>query len=123
MTTSVNRVVSVCVVLVLSSGWLPLAVQRQLIAETPAKPLTIDQTRVVVTGHDVNRPDPFPGRGKFSWPGNIQRLPSGELLLVHSAGYYHVSFAQPRLIEPTTRKRWLADGWPLDFPAPTGDVR
>ena len=79
-----------------------------------------ERLRVVVTGHDVNRPKPFPGRGKFSWPGNIAKLPHGELLLVHSAGYYHVSFAQPRLIELKTRKRWLQQGWPLDFPAPTG---
>lgn len=87
---------------------------------TAAESLTIKQARVAVTGHDVNRPDPFPGRGKFSWPGNIVRQPDGELLLVHSAGYYHASFAQPRLIAPETRKRWLAQGWPLDFEAPTG---
>jgi len=85
-----------------------------------AKPLTIEQARITVTGHDVNRPDPFPGQGKFSWAGNIQRLASGELMLVHSAGYYHVSFAQPRLFEDKTRRDWLAKGWPLDFSAPTG---
>jgi len=85
-----------------------------------ATPLTIETARVAVTGYDVNRPDPFPGRGKFSWAGNIQRLANGELMLVHTAGYYHVSFAEPRLIAPETRKRWLAQGWPLDFPAPTG---
>jgi hypothetical protein len=97
-------------ILAVASGcWLP-----------GAEPLKIDQARVAVTGHDVNRPDPFPGQGKFSWPGNVERLPSGELLLVHSAGYYHVSFAEPRLIAPETRKRWLAQGWPLDFHAPTG---
>lgn len=92
------------------------------IADEPAPETSRDAAglRVTVTGHDFNRPDPFPGRGQFSWPGNIARMPDGELLLVHSAGYYHVSFAQPRLIEPTTRKRWLAGGWPLDFPAPTG---
>ncbi len=84
------------------------------------KPLTIKEARVPITGFDVNRPDPFPGLGKFGWPGNVQRLPDGELLMVHSAGYYHVSFAEPRLIEANTRKRWLSRGWPLDFPAPTG---
>ncbi len=83
-------------------------------------PGRIEDLRVTVTGHDVNRPSPFPGMGKFSWPGNIVRLPDGELLLVHSAGYYHVSFAEPRLIEPGTRERWLKQGWPLDFSAPTG---
>jgi hypothetical protein len=85
-----------------------------------AKPLSIEQARVAVTGHDVNRPDPFPGIGKFGWPGNIQQLPGGELILVHSAGYWHSSFAQPRLIEPKLRKRWAAGGWPLDFSAPSG---
>ena len=87
-------------------------------AEAADQPIA--KLRVAVTGHDVNRPKPFPGRGKFAWPGNMARLPDGELLLVHSAGYYHVSFAEPRLIEPTTRKRWLKQGWPLDFSAPTG---
>lgn len=81
---------------------------------------SVEPLRATVTGHDVNRPAPFPGRGKFSWPGNIARLPGGELLLVHSAGYYHSSFASPRLIEEETRRRWLAEGWPLDFEAPTG---
>lgn len=78
------------------------------------------EQRVTVTAPRFNRPDPFPGRGEFSWPGNIAVLPDGELLLVHSFGYYHSSFASPRLIEPETRKRWLAQGWPLDFEAPTG---
>ena len=82
--------------------------------------LTIEQARLTVTGYDFNRPDPFPGRGEFSWPGNIVSLPDGELLLVHSSGYYHVSFAEPRQIEPELRVRWLEEGWPLDFSAPTG---
>ncbi len=85
-----------------------------------AEPLTLAQARITVTGHDVNPPDSFPGWGGFSWPGNIVRMPDGELLLVHSAGYYHVSFAEPRQIEPMLRERWLREGWPLDFPAPTG---
>ena len=88
-------------------------------ARVPA-PLTIEEARVAVTGHDVNRPDPFPGLGEFSWPGNIQRLDNGELLLVHSAGYAHVSFAEPRLTEENTRQNWLESGWDLDFSAPTG---
>ena len=87
---------------------------------TARSPLTIEQARVTVTGYDRNRPDPFPGRGEFSWPGNVVRMPDGELLLVHSAGYYHVSFAEPRQIEPDLRARWLKDGWPLEFTAPTG---
>ena len=83
-------------------------------------PLGIEAGRVCVTGHDVNPPEPFVGWGGFGWPGNMARLPSGELLLVHSAGYWHVSFAEPRLIEPATRERWLARDWPLERPAPTG---
>jgi len=83
--------------------------------------LTIEQARLCVTGFDHNRPDPFPGLGDFvGWPGGLERMPDGELLLTHSAGYWHVSFAEPRSIEPTTRKRWTADAWPLDHPAPTG---
>ena len=81
----------------------------------------ITQARVCITGADHNRPEPFPGLGGFiGWPGGIERMPNGDLLLVYSAGYWHSSFAQPRQIEPAFRKSWLATGWPLDFPAPTG---
>lgn len=102
--------------------WGLVATTAYVAADAPvgSSPPTIEQARVTVTGHDFNRPDPFPGRGEFSWPGNIVRMPDGELLLVHSAGYYHVSFAEPRQIEPELRERWLAGGWPLDFAAPTG---
>jgi len=90
-------------------------------AEPNEKPLAIQQARLLVTGADHNRPDPYEGLGDFiGWPGGIERMPNGDLLLSHSAGYWHVSFAQPRQIAPKTRKSWTADGWPLDFPAPTG---
>jgi len=85
-----------------------------------AEKLTLKKARITVTGHDVNRPRPYPGRGKFSWAGNVIRLANGNLMFVHTAGYYHVSFAEPRDIEPSLRKKWLAEGWPLDFKAPTG---
>lgn len=86
-----------------------------------AEPTNIEQARLCVTGADHNRPDPFPGLGDFiGWPGGLDRMPNGDLLLTHSAGYWHVSFAEPRDIAPGTRTRWLAAGWPLDFPAPTG---
>ena len=52
-----------------------------------AAPLTIEKARVLVTGPGFNRPDEFPGQGEDSWAGNVQRLPDGELLLVHSMGY------------------------------------
>jgi len=83
--------------------------------------LSVNQARVLVTGAEHNRPAPFPGLGNFiGWPGGIERSPDGELLIVHSAGYWHVSFAQPRQIEPTRHERWLRSDWPLDFAAPTG---
>lgn len=83
--------------------------------------LTIGEARVCISGADHNRPSPFPGLGDFiGWPGGIERMPNGDLLAVFSAGYWHVSFAQPRLIEPEVRQRWRDVGWPLDFDAPTG---
>lgn len=82
--------------------------------------LRIEQARVVVTGYDVNRPDPYPGMGDFGWAGNIQQLPGGELVLIHQWGYWHSSFGEPRIIAEETAKRWRAQNWPLDFPAPTG---
>jgi len=81
----------------------------------------VSQARVCVTGADHNRPDDFPGLGDFiGWPGGIERMPNGDLVLAFSAGYWHVSFAQPRQIEASLDKRWRTDGWPLDFAAPTG---
>lgn len=82
--------------------------------------VAIDRARVTVTGYDVNRPDPYPGMGDFGWAGNIERLADGRLMLVHQWGYWHSSFAEPRIIEPQTAKRWRAQNWPLDFSAPTG---
>ena len=85
------------------------------------KPLMISEARVCVTGADHNRPAAFPGAGDFiGWPGGIDRMPNGDLLLTHSAGYWHSSFAQPRQIEPSLAVQWKAEGWPLDFVAPTG---
>jgi len=84
-------------------------------------PITTEQARVCVTGWDINRPDDFPGLGDFiGWAGALERMPNGDLLLAHSAGYWHASFASPRLIAEETRKKYAAAGWPLDFVAPTG---
>jgi len=99
-----------------------------VIMTTLLSPFAVGQTlnhithaRVCVTGADHNRPAAFPGIGDFiGWPGGIERMPNGDLLLVHSAGYWHSSFAEPRQIEPAVKKRWLSEGWPLDFHAPTG---
>ena len=83
-------------------------------------PLNYEQVRVAVTGFNVNRPDPYPGMGDFGWAGNIQRLPTGDLMLVHQWGYWHSSFAEPRMIESSLAKQYRKEGWPLDFKAPTG---
>ena len=77
--------------------------------------------RVCVTGWDVNRPETFPGLGDFiGWAGGLERMPNGDLLLAHSAGYWHASFASPRLFAQETREKYVAAGWPVDFVAPTG---
>ena len=83
--------------------------------------LTVEQARLCVTGFDHNRPANFPGLGDFiGWARGIERTPNGDLLLVHSAGYWHVSFATPRVFHQETRKKWDKEGWPLDYNAPTG---
>ena len=51
-----------------------------------AAPIGIEKVRVLVSGPGFNRPDAFPGRGEFSRAEIVQRLPSGELLLMHSMG-------------------------------------
>jgi len=85
------------------------------------KQLTAEQARVCATGWDFNRPDDFPGLGDFiGWAGGLERMPNADILLAHSAGYWHASFASPRLIAEETRKSYAAAGWPLDFVAPTG---
>jgi len=107
-----TRAVSLGILLMMSSSG---------VCSAQDSPLDVKEARVLVTGADHNRPESFPGLGDFiGWPGGVERMPNGDLLLVHSAGYWHSSFAQPRQIEPTLRKRWLSEGWPLDFPAPTG---
>ena len=86
-----------------------------------AKPLSIGKARLLVTGARHNRPDDYPGIGDFiGWPGGIDRLPNGDLLMTHSSGYWHSSFAMPRQIEPKLAANWRSEGWPLDFKAPTG---
>ncbi len=88
---------------------------------TTTKLLTAEEARVCATGWDFNRPSPFPGLGDFiGWASGLERMPNGNLLLAHSAGYWHASFASPRLFEKETRERYTAEGWPVDFVAPTG---
>ena len=86
-----------------------------------AKPLSIGEARLKVTGARHNRPDAYKGIGDFiGWPGGVDRLSNGGLLVTHSSGFWHSSFAMPRLIEPKLARNWRAEGWPLDFVAPTG---
>ncbi|MBQ15918.1 MAG: hypothetical protein CMJ65_02210 [Planctomycetaceae bacterium] len=83
--------------------------------------LKATQARLCVTGHDHNRPTAFPGLGDFiGWAEAIERMPNGDLLLAHSAGYWHASFASPRQFLPELKKRYAAEGWPVDHIAPTG---
>ena len=84
------------------------------------KPLSLNQSRVTVTGYDKNRPKDYPGIGDFGWAGNIAQLADGRLMLVHQWGYWHSSFSEPRLIESKLAVRWRKQNWPLDFKAPTG---
>lgn len=53
--------------------------------------VTLEEARVAVTVHDINRPDPFPGAGDFGWAGNVQRLDDGRLLMVcrPDGGLFH----------------------------------
>lgn len=99
---------SIAVTSMLSSYAFLLAAMFGHAAE---KKLTGRDVRVCVTGHDHNRPDPFAGLGDFiGWAEGIARLPNGDLLLIHSAGYDHVSYASPRNIR----------GQKGGFVAPTG---
>jgi len=90
-------------------------------AESPENPLSAQEARICVTGYDHNRPDHFPGLGDFiGWAEGIERMPNGDILLCHSAGYWHASFASPRQFRPELKKQYASEGWPVDFVAPTG---
>ena len=83
--------------------------------------LPLKKARVCVTGFDHNRPDPFPGLGDFiGWVGDVTRLANGELLFVHSAGYWHVSFATPVLLNAKLVEPYKKMGFDLKHKAPTG---
>ena len=83
--------------------------------------LPLREARICVTGFDHNRPDPFPGLGDFiGWVGDVVRLANGELLFVHSAGYWHVSFATPIKLNPNLIEPYRKAGLDLKHQAPTG---
>lgn len=83
--------------------------------------LPLDKARICITGFDHNRPDSFPGLGDFiGWVGDVIQLANGELLFVHSAGYWHVSFATPIVLQDDLIEPWKKIGFDLDHQAPTG---
>ena len=83
--------------------------------------LPLEKARLCITGFDHNRPDPFPGLGDFiGWVGGVNQLANGELLCVHSAGYWHVSFATPLLLKEDLIEPYTKAGFNLKQKAPTG---
>ena len=83
--------------------------------------IPLEQARICVTGFDHNRPDPFPGLGDFiGWVGDTVRLKNGDLLFVHSAGYWHVSFATPIVLNENLVESYQKSGLDLNHKAPTG---
>ena len=99
------------------------AVRAPLPAAEPGQVtgLSLEKARICVTGFDHNRPRPFPGLGDFiGWVGDVTRLANGELLFVHSAGYWHVSFATPIVLNDNLVKPYQKSGLDLNHKAPTG---
>ena len=83
--------------------------------------LPLGKARICVTGFDHNRPRPFPGLGDFiGWVGDVVRLANDELLFVHSAGYWHVSFATPIKLNDNLIESYRKSGLDLSHKAPTG---
>ena len=83
----------------------------------PVTGLSVEHARVCVTGYGHNRPDPFPGLGDFvGWVGGVSRLGNGDLLLVHSAGDWHVSFATPIVLQRLTLTCGRAGGARVRIP-------
>ncbi|MBM79105.1 MAG: hypothetical protein CMJ78_00745 [Planctomycetaceae bacterium] len=81
----------------------------------------IEKARICITGFDHNRPDPFPGLGDFiGWVGDMVRLKNGDLMFTHSAGYWHVSFATPIVLNKNLVEPYKKAGLDLNHKAPTG---
>jgi len=110
----------------LAVALLPVAAESAVTNEEQGGPqmakLSIEEARVCVTGYDHNRPDDFPGLGDFiGWAGGVVRLPDGDLFFVHSAGYWHVSFATPHVIRQELVEQWAKGmNFDPDYNAPTG---
>jgi len=83
--------------------------------------LPLEEARICVTGFDHNRPDDFPGLGDFiGWTSGAVPLANGDLLFVHSAGYWHVSFATPIVLSENLIESYSKIGLDLNHKAPTG---
>ena len=83
--------------------------------------LPLNRARICITGFDHNRPAPFPGLGDFiGWIGAVNRLANGDLLCVHSAGYWHVSFATPVMLHKDLVDPYTRSGFNPKQVAPTG---
>ena len=85
------------------------------------KGMPVNQAKTCITGFDHNRPDPFEGIGDFiGWVGDVVRLANGELMFIHSAGYWHVSFATPRTLKADLIAPYEKSGLDMEHKAPTG---
>ncbi len=98
-----------------------LAMSAQATEPDRVTGVSLETARICVTGYDHNRPDDFPGLGDFiGWTSGAIRLANGELLFVHSAGYWHVSFATPVVLKDDLVESYKKMELDLDFKAPTG---
>ncbi len=99
----------------------PVKVVRKVQQTQQPAGLSYKEARICVTGYDTNRPDDFPGLGDFiGWVGGVVRLADGDLLFVHSAGYWHVSFATPHVITDNLKESYSKSGFAPNHQAPTG---
>ena len=69
------RITNLCLAAVLLLGLFCVG-RSQAVA---AKPLSIGEARLKVTGARHNRPDAYKGSGDFiGWPGGVDRMPNGD---------------------------------------------
>ena len=119
MKTHPARIRSIVFGLIAAVLCTPVAIPVQ--SAEPITGVPLEKARICITGYDHNRPDPFPGLGDFiGWVGDLVRLKNGDLLFSHSAGYWHVSFATPVVLNANLVESYKKAGLDLNFPAPTG---
>ena len=111
-----DALLAAILVIYAASGMLSHAAEPDRVAG-----LSLEEARICVTGFDHNRPDDFPGLGDFiGWTSGAVPLANGDLLFVHSAGYWHVSFATPLVLSDDLIKPYKKMGLDLNHKAPTG---